>query len=171
MLKFGQFVCKHKKTILIIALILLIPSILGMKATRTNYDILAYLPDNIETIQGQNILKDDFNMGAFSVIILENMDSKDIIKLEDNIKKLDNVQKVVGAVDVLGTSITEEGYSGSKSFGENFSIFSRVLLKELFNSSHSSGVNNLLFLFIPLYMELSNPRLFLIYNLYKSIRR
>ena len=70
MLKFGQFVCKHKKTILIIALILLIPSILGMKATRTNYDILAYLPDNIETIQGQNILKDDFNMGAFSVIIL-----------------------------------------------------------------------------------------------------
>ena len=66
MQKFGEFVCKHKRIILIIMLILLIPSIIGMKATRINYDILVYLPDDIETIQGENILSEDFNMGAFS---------------------------------------------------------------------------------------------------------
>ena len=58
MQKFGEFVCKHKRIILIIMLILLIPSIIGMKATRINYDILVYLPDDIETIQGENILSE-----------------------------------------------------------------------------------------------------------------
>ena len=57
MQKFGEFVCKHKRIILIIMLILLIPSIIGMKATRINYDILVYLPDDIETIQGENIIR------------------------------------------------------------------------------------------------------------------
>ena len=59
MQKFGEFVCKHKRIILIIMLILLIPSIIGMKATRINYDILVYLPDDIETIQGENILSEE----------------------------------------------------------------------------------------------------------------
>lgn len=76
MQKFGEFVCKHKRIILIIMLILLIPSIIGMKATRINYDILVYLPDDIETIQGENILSEDFNMGAFSIILLEDMETK-----------------------------------------------------------------------------------------------
>ena len=62
--KFGQFICKHKVAILIISLLLLIPSIIGYKATRVNYDILVYLPDNIETIKGENILADDFDMGS-----------------------------------------------------------------------------------------------------------
>ncbi len=105
MLKFGKTICKHKKLILIIALLLLIPSIIGMKATRINYDILVYLPDNIETIKGENILSDKFNMGSFSVIILENMKTKDIVKLEDDIKQVGNVEKVIGISDVLGTSI------------------------------------------------------------------
>ena len=69
MQKFGEFVCKHKRIILIIMLILLIPSIIGMKATRINYDILVYLPDDIETIQGENILSEDFNMGIFNNLI------------------------------------------------------------------------------------------------------
>ena len=80
MQKFGEFVCKHKRIILIIMLILLIPSIIGMKATKINYDILVYLPDDIETIQGENILSEDFNMGAFSIILLEDMETKDILK-------------------------------------------------------------------------------------------
>ena len=88
MQKFGEFVCKHKRIILIIMLILLIPSIIGMKATRINYDILVYLPDDIETIQGENILSEDFNMGAFSIILLEDMETKDILKLEDEMKSL-----------------------------------------------------------------------------------
>ena len=108
MQKFGEFVCKHKRIILIIMLILLIPSIIGMKATRINYDILVYLPDDIETIQGENILSEDFNMGAFSIILLEDMETKDILKLEDEIKQVDNVAKVISGADVLGTSIPVE---------------------------------------------------------------
>ena len=103
MQKFGQFICKHRKFILILTLILLIPSIIGMKATRINYDILVYLPDDIETIKGENILSEDFNMGAFSMIILDNMDTKDILSLENKIKELDNVEKAVSIADITGT--------------------------------------------------------------------
>lgn len=106
--KFGQFVCKHKVAILVISLVLLIPSIIGYKATRVNYDILVYLPDNIETIKGENILADDFNMGAFSVVILENMQSKDIIELEKQFREIGNVEKVVGLTDIVGTDVPLE---------------------------------------------------------------
>ena len=108
MLKFGETICKHRKLILIIALLLLIPSIIGMKTTKVNYDRLVYLPENIETIQGENILKEEFDMGSFSVIVVDNMKSKDIQKLENKIKQLDNVEKVVGITDVIGTSIPQE---------------------------------------------------------------
>ena len=106
--KFGQFICKHKVAILIISLLLLIPSIIGYKATRVNYDILVYLPDNIETIKGENILADDFDMGAFSVVILENMQSKDIIELENQFREVGNVEKVVGLTDIIGTDVPLE---------------------------------------------------------------
>ena len=106
--KFGQFICKHKVVILIISLLLLIPSIIGYKATRVNYDILVYLPDNIETIKGENILADDFDMGAFSVVILENMQSKDIIELEKQFREVGNVEKVVGLTDIIGTDVPLE---------------------------------------------------------------
>ena len=108
MQKFGEFICKHRKTILIIAILLIIPSIIGMKATRINYDILVYLPEDIETIKGEKILSDEFNMGAFSMVILEDMKPKDIISLEDKIRELDNVAKVVSANDIIGTSIPKE---------------------------------------------------------------
>ena len=106
--KFGQFICKHKVAILIISLLLLIPSIIGYKATRVNYDILVYLPDNIETIKGKNILADDFDMGAFSVVILENMQSKDIIGLEKQFREVGNVEKVVGLTDIIGSDVPLE---------------------------------------------------------------
>ena len=106
--KFGQFICKHKVAILIISLLLLIPSIIGYKATRVNYDILVYLPDNIETIKGENILAEDFDMGAFSVVILENMQSKDIIELEKQFREVGNVEKVVGLTDIIGTDVPLE---------------------------------------------------------------
>ena len=106
--KFGQFICKHKVAILIISLLLLIPSIIGYKATRVNYDILVYLPDNIETIKGENRLAEDFDMGAFSVVILENMQSKDIIELEKQFREVGNVEKVVGLTDIIGTDVPLE---------------------------------------------------------------
>lgn len=107
-LKFGRFVCKHKNVILGIALLLLIPAMIGMKATRINYDILVYLPEDIETIQGEKILSEDFNMGAFSMVVVEDMKTKDIQNLEDKIKEIDNVEKVMGIADVVGTSIPIE---------------------------------------------------------------
>ena len=104
----GNAVCKYRKIILIIALALLIPSILGMKATRINYDILVYLPENIETVKGEKILSEDFNMGGFSIVILENMKNKDILKLENQIKEINNVEKVISIADVIGTEIPKE---------------------------------------------------------------
>ena len=108
MQKFGKAICKYRKIILVIALLLLIPSIIGIKATKINYDILVYLPEDVETIKGEKILSEDFNMGAFSVVIIEDMKTKDIIKLEEKIKELENVEKAVSIADVLGTSIPKE---------------------------------------------------------------
>ena len=101
--KIAEKICKHRKLILIIALLLLIPSIIGMKATRINYDILVYLPEDIETIKGEDILSEDFDMGGFSVVLLEDMSTK-----EEKIRKIDNVEKVVSIADVLGSNIPVE---------------------------------------------------------------
>ena len=106
--KIAEKICKHRKLILIIALLLLIPSIIGMKATRINYDILVYLPEDIETIKGEDILSENFDMGGFSVVLLEDMSTKDIVKLEEKIRKIDNVEKVVSIADVLGSNIPVE---------------------------------------------------------------
>lgn len=106
--KIAEKICKHRKLILIIALLLLIPSIICMKATRINYDILVYLPEDIETIKGEDILSEDFDMGGFSVVLLEDMSTKDIVKLEEKIRKIDNVEKVVSIADVLGSNIPVE---------------------------------------------------------------
>lgn len=108
MLKFGEKICKHKKLIFIIALLLLIPSAIGMMATRVNYDILAYLPDEVETVQGENILQNEFNMGSYSIIVTENMSTKDIQKLENKFKELENVEKVVSLADLLGANVPVE---------------------------------------------------------------
>ncbi len=108
MKKFGEIICKYRKIILIVAILLMIPTIIGIKATRINYDILVYLPDNIETIKGENILSDEFNMGAFSVIILENMPSKEILNLEKDIRKIDNVAMVLSTADVIGDKLPVE---------------------------------------------------------------
>ena len=104
--KFGKFVCKYRVAIIIVALLLLIPSAIGMVATRINYDILTYLPDDVATIQGQNILSEQFNMGSFAVLIVDDdMRAKDILSMEDKIKEIECVDKVVGVYDVLGTQV------------------------------------------------------------------
>ena len=80
--KLGEKICKNKIKILVISCILIALSFVGMILTKVNYDILVYLPKNIETIKGQNILTDDFNMGSYSIAAIDNMKSKDILKLE-----------------------------------------------------------------------------------------
>lgn len=108
MKKFAEKICKHKKVILIVSIILAFFSFIGMKLTKINYDILVYLPEDIETIKGQNILTDDFNMGSYSVAIIDNMSSKNIAELENKIKNVEGVNEVVSLYDVIGTSIPVE---------------------------------------------------------------
>ncbi|MCI8273594.1 MAG: MMPL family transporter [Clostridia bacterium] len=108
MKKISNFICKYHKIILAIGLLLLIPSLIGMKQTRINYDILVYLPEDIETIKGENILAEDFNMGAFSTIILENMEQKEIVELENKIRELNNVEKVLGITELVGNGVPIE---------------------------------------------------------------
>ena len=79
--KFGKIVVKLRTPILILALLLMIPAFLGMQATRINYDMLTYLPADIDTVEGQNILMDEFGKGAFSFVIVEGMNDKDISSL------------------------------------------------------------------------------------------
>lgn len=108
MKKISNFVCNHSKIIVIITLLLLIPSFIGMYLTKINYDILVYLPEDIETLKGEKILTDDFNMGSFSIIVVENMADKDLLKLENRIRKIDGVDKVVSINDITGTTIPIE---------------------------------------------------------------
>ncbi len=109
MKSFSSFVVKYKKLILIIGLLLIIPSIICFKLTKTNYDILVYLPSDIETLKGQNILKEDFNMGAFSVSLVDNkVSDSDLINLENDIRKIECVNEVISINDVTGTSIPLE---------------------------------------------------------------
>ena len=109
MKKFSNFVVKNKKIIFIISLLLLIPSIIGLLATKTNYDILVYLPSDIETLRGQNILKDDFKMGAFSVSLVDNdVSDEELIALENEIRKIECVNDVVSINDITGTTIPLE---------------------------------------------------------------
>ena len=109
MQKISSFIVKHNKLILIIAIILLIPSIIGYKSTRINYDILTYLPDTIKTVQGEDILSKDFKTGAYSIVVLDNMPTKDILKLEEKVKKeIDNVEICASIADVVGEEIPIE---------------------------------------------------------------
>lgn len=108
MKKIGDFIVKNRVTILILTLILMIPAFIGMQITKINYDILVYLPEDIETIKGQGILTDEFNMGAFAVSMLDDMSPNDILNLEKEIKKIDGVEKVVSTYDAIGTMIPIE---------------------------------------------------------------
>ena len=85
MIKFGKGVVKCRFLILILAFLLLIPSAIGYMKTRINYDILSYLPGQIETMKGQDILLDEFGTGAFSFVVVEGMQDKDLQKIADKI--------------------------------------------------------------------------------------
>ena len=105
MKKIADNICKHKTLILIVTCIIFLLSIIGSYLTKINYDILVYLPNDIETVKGQNILTDDFNMGSYAFVLTDNMNSKDILKLEDKIKNIEGVNEVVSLYDVIGNTI------------------------------------------------------------------
>lgn len=91
--------------ILIVSFILLIVSVFGYINTRVNYDILVYLPDSIETIKGENILTDDFGLGSYAFVMVDNKSSNYILNLEDKIKDIKNVNAVYSVADVIDTTI------------------------------------------------------------------
>lgn len=105
---FSHFVTKRKWLIISISLLFLIPSIIGYKGTKINYDLVSYLPKDVETMKGQNILTKDFKQGAFAVVITEGMNAKQILSLEEEIKKVDSVNKVGSVYDMIGYSIPIE---------------------------------------------------------------
>ena len=106
--KVGEFICKNKLTLIILSLIFLVLSVIGYANTKINYDILVYLPDTIETMKGQDILKNYFDMGAFTIISVDNSSQKEIIDIEDSIRDIDGVNKVLCIDDVIGTTIPFE---------------------------------------------------------------
>lgn len=104
MINFGKKVVKFRVPIFIVSLILLIPSAFGYFGTKINYDILSYLPDDIETMKGQDILVDEFGTGAFSLFVAEGMDNKDVSALKSKIEKVDHVSKVIWYDSILDIS-------------------------------------------------------------------
>ena len=108
MIKFGRFIAKHRVLVLIIALLLLIPSVLGYAATRVNYDILTYLPDNIDTMVGQEILQDEFGKGAYSMVVVKGMDDKDVAKMREEFTKVDGVADVLWYDSIASLSVPKE---------------------------------------------------------------
>ena len=108
MLKFGKGVVKYRIPILILCIAMLIPSAFGIMKTRINYDVLTYLPEETETVVGQNIMTDEFGLGAFSEVIVEGMEPKDVSKLKGEIEKIDHVASVVWYDDLLDTSVPME---------------------------------------------------------------
>lgn len=95
MLKFGRAVTRHRRIILIVSILLLIPSAFGFIATRINYDVLTYLPNSIETIKGQDILLDEFGKGAYGLVTVEGMEYKDVAKLKAKMEQVDHVDSIL----------------------------------------------------------------------------
>lgn len=95
MVKVGKKIVKFRVPILILNIILLIPAVWGYVNTRINYDVLTYLPEDIETMQGQEIMTNDFGIGAFSMLMVDGMEDKEIVKLKEKVEKVDGVENVL----------------------------------------------------------------------------
>ena len=105
MKKFAKFIATHSVLILVISFLLLVPAIYGYVNTRINYDILVYLPDSVDTIKGENILTDDFGLGAYAFVMVDSSNNKKILDLEKDIKKIEGVNAVLSIADVTDTVI------------------------------------------------------------------
>ena len=132
----GKWIAKHKRLILLAGFLLLIPSFLGMAATRVNYDLLSYLPESLETVRGQDILVDEYGMGAFSMVVVEDMELKDVKKLEDAFSKVAHVKDVLWYDDVADLSLPVEMLP--KDLREAFFRKNATMMLVLFDNTTSS---------------------------------
>ena len=133
---FGKLVVKHKKLILLCAVILLVPSVIGMALTRINYDMLDYLPDDIETMKGQNILLEDFDKGAFSILMVEGMEPEDVSALKHQIEKVDHVTEVVWYDSIFGSNVPIEFLP--QKYYDKFNKGDTTLMAVFFDTSTSA---------------------------------
>lgn len=106
--KFGKVIVKLRIPILILSFLLLIPSAIGYFNTRVNYDILYYLPNEIETMQGQDILMDDFNKGAYAMVVVQNMDTKSTDRLIKKVENVDHIAQVISYTGIVGEDVPSE---------------------------------------------------------------
>ena len=135
-MKFGKWVVKCRIPILILAVALLVPSLIGMIMTRINYDMLTYLPGDIDTVVGQHILMDEFGKGAFSFVIIEGMDPKDVSSLREDISHVDHVDTVLWYDDFADVSVPME-ILPSKLY-DAFNSGDSTMLAIFFDTSTSS---------------------------------
>jgi predicted RND superfamily exporter protein len=136
MIKFGRWVAKHRILILVLAVLLLIPSIIGMVKTRINYDMLTYLPDDMDTIIGQNILLDEFGKGAFSIVVVEGMEPKDISAMKAQVEQIDHVESVIWYDTLMDVTVPMELLP--EKYYDAFNRDDETLMAIFFDSSTSS---------------------------------
>lgn len=137
-MKFSKAVVKCRIPILILALLLMIPSVLGMAATRVNYDMLNYLPEDMDTVVGQNELLDDFHKGAFSFLILEDMPAKDAAALKKQVERVDHVDTVLWYDSLMDISVPME-LLPDKLY-EAFNAGNATMMAVFFDTSTSSDL-------------------------------
>lgn len=135
-MKFGKWVVKCRIPILILAIALLVPSTVGMIKTRINYDMLTYLPGDIDTVAGQDILMDEFGKGAFSFVIIEGMDPEDVSSLREDISHVEHVDTVLWYDDFADVSVPMEMLP-SKLY-DAFNSGDSTMLAIFFDTSTSS---------------------------------
>ena len=107
-MRFSKAVVKFRVPILILTVLLMIPSAIGMAKTRVNYDMLTYLPSDMETVIGQDELLEDFNKGAFTFLIFEDMPNKDVAKLKEKVEAVDHVDTVLWYDSLADLSVPME---------------------------------------------------------------
>ena len=107
-IKFGKWVASHRILIIIAAVLLLIPSAFGYVSTRVNYDVLSYLPSSLETVSGQDTMVDEFGMGAFSMVVVEGMENKDVVALKEKLETVEHVEKIIWYDDMVDISVPQE---------------------------------------------------------------
>ena len=136
MINVGKWIARKKYFILAMCLLLIIPSFIGISNTKINYDVLSYLPDSLETVKGQDIMVDDFGMGAFSMVIVENMEEKDVVSLKEQMKKINHVSEVIWYDDLLDISVPIEMIP--EKYKKEFNQGNATLLMVLFDDTTSS---------------------------------
>ena len=136
MIKVGKWIAKHRVLMLLIGFLLVIPSVIGIANTRVNYDLLSYLPEHLETVKGQDIMVDEYGMGAFSMVVGEKMKMKDIQALEDKFSEVPHVKDVLWYDDVADISLPVEMIP--KDLREAFFKGNATMMLVLFDDTTSS---------------------------------